>query len=100
MAKLTIEEIGQAKSDVALEGIPDSVKNPKTFEEIEKKLEEVMHSDHKHKKVVKFVQCKRCQKKLEKRRQVLKDYGFKGYEQYIKYRRIMDIITNEKDIAL
>lgn len=98
--KLTNEEIAEARSDPGLEDLNDSLKTPEKFKEIEEKLRLITISDHKHRSVKAFVKCNRCKRKLERRREYLDSVGFKNYEQYIKYRKVMGIIVNKKDIVL
>ncbi len=78
----------------------EDLKDPKCFKDIEKKLIMVVFSDHKHKTVKSYVGCKRCRAKLEKKTKMIKDFGFKDYGQYSEWRRVMSIITNEKDFKV
>lgn len=100
MAKLTVEDMSMAQADPKLQGISDDLKDPAKFEEIQHKILIASKVDHKHKKISVWLKCKRCQKALERRRKVLAEYGFEDYEQYTKWRKVMDIIINKKDIDL
>lgn len=102
MDKPTIKasELGKIKGDPVLKGLPDNLKDPKMFNEVEQKIRLIMVSDHKHRKVQAFVKCKKCQGKIKKRHDALMEFGFKSYEQYLKWRRIMIIIKGEKDFQI
>lgn len=81
-------------SDDRLAGIPDDLKSLTAFDELEQRLAKVMFSDHKHVKVKSFVNCKRCSQKMLKRREEIKKVGFKDYEQYLIYKKVMGIIKD------
>jgi hypothetical protein len=98
--KLSQEDIGKAKLDPIFDGLDDKLKDPKEFKKIERKLFSVVQTDHEHKYIVTYMKCKSCQEKLNKKRKLLKLYGFASYEQYLSYKRVMDIIVNQKDIKL
>lgn len=86
-------EQGDLPNHPALEGIPDDIKSEEAYNEIQKKIVKIMHSDHKHRKVSAFVNCKRCKDRVEKRNAYLKEKGFKNYGQYLTWRQVMDIVV-------
>jgi len=80
--------------------LPDELKDPKNFSKIEKKLANIMVSDHKHATIKQFMKCKRCQVKMRKKQETMKELGFKDFEQYQNWRKIMAIISNKQNLAL
>lgn len=97
---LDYKKIAKLKVSEVMKDLPVKLKNPKCFEPIEKRVRRAMFSDHAHRTVKSFVGCKRCQEKLNRRREIIKEEGFKSLEQYFGWRRIMDIIVNEKEIKI
>lgn len=100
MRKLTEKEIGQAKVNPVFKGLSNELKDPKNFKKIEKKLANVMVSDHKHRKISAFNKCKRCQAKFHKKREMIKSLGFESIYQYQNWKKVMDIIINKEEIVL
>lgn len=101
MNKLTLKEINKkGKPDPIFDGLSDDLKDPKTFKRIEKKLADVIVSDHKHATIKAYMGCKRCQEKFQKRHKMIRDFGFTGTEQYQKWKKIMLIISQKQDIKL
>lgn len=101
MQKLSIEEINKEhKPNPIFDGMPESLKDPACFEDIEKRLRSLLISDHKHKTIKAYIACKRCQTKLNKKREVMKEIGFKDVKQYSEWRRIMSIISQKRSFQL
>jgi hypothetical protein len=96
----TQQKIAKAKVNPIFEGLSDDLKDPKQFKSIEKKIANIMLSDHKHRKVAVFMNCKRCQVKLEKKRALIRDLGFRDVQQYQGWKKIMGIITNKESLQL
>lgn len=78
--------------------LPETLKDPRHYKTIELRLASTLISDHKHTTVKQYTKCARCTKKRAKRKEIMKGYGFESTEQYMEWRRIMDIITNRKDL--
>lgn len=100
MKNVKISELPEMKEHPVLEGLPDELKDFEKFKSVEERLRRVMVSDHKHTSAKAFAKCKRCKAKFDKRRSVLKEYGFKSYHQYLIWRRVMDIMTTKKGIKI
>ena len=101
MEKLDVSTIPKKlKGHPLFKDFPKDLKDPKRFIPIQKKIDQIMHSDHQHVTVKGFVNCKRCQTKFQKKRVYIKELGFKGIEQYQMWVRIMVIINNKKDFLL
>lgn len=100
MNPLTNKQIGKAKVNPVFKGLSDSVKDPKNFNKIEKKLARVMVSDHKHVTVKGFTLCKKCQDRFNKKRQLIHELGFVSINQYQNWKKIMEIIINKKKLVL
>lgn len=94
------QKLPKYKPSPIFDGLPDHVKDPKNYIKIEKKLFKAIKSTHNHEEVVDWAECKRCQKKFIKRRQMMKEYGFTSHQQYLMWKKIMDIIVNKKKIEV
>lgn len=80
--------------------LPEELKDQAVYADIEERVAKTMFSDHKHKTVKGFVNCKRCSIKLTKRRELLTEIGFQSTEQYLEWKRVMDIIINNRPIRI
>lgn len=100
MNKFTLKQIGDAKINPILASLPDELKDAKKFATIEKKIANIMVSDHKHRKVASFVKCKRCQAKFEKKREYIKSLGFNDIQQYQLWKKVMFLIINKGELVL
>jgi hypothetical protein len=100
MKKLTLKQIGKAKPNPVFEGLDDSLKKPKMYIKVQKTLEKIMHSDHKHRNIQYFMKCKRCQAKVKRRDAMIKELGFKDGIQYQEWKKVMQYIINKKPIYL
>lgn len=80
--------------------LPEELKDPACYKDIEDKLARIMFSDHQHKYLITFQKCKRCKDKVLKKRAAIKELGFKSYEQYLMWKKIMDIIVNQRELRL
>ena len=59
-----------------------------------------MISDHKHATIKQFIKCKRCQAKVQKKTEMIKELGFKDFVQYQNWKKIMQIMINKKNLTL
>ena len=100
MNKFTQEQIGKAKVNPIFKGLSDELKDPKNFKKVEKKIANVMVSDHKHSTIKAFTNCIRCQNKLTKKRETIYKLGFKDINQYQNWKKIMGYIINKKELVL
>lgn len=101
MEKLTKKEINKkGKPNPIFKDLPEELKDPKNFKKIEKKLIAVVFSDHKHTSIKTYMKCKRCQDKFQKRHQMIRELGFKDYEQYTLWRKVMTIINNKQSFQV
>lgn len=82
------------KQHPKLKGIPDDLKEVKKYREVEKTYASIMLTSHKHRNPKSFAACDDCSKKMEERRAYVKSLGFKDYEQFMLYRRVMGLIIN------
>ncbi len=90
----------KVKDHPLFKNFPKELKNPEKFMPIQKEIDKIMYSDHNHKTVKGFVDCKRCQAKFQKKREYIKSLGFTGIEQYQMWQRIMVIIIQDKNFIL
>ena len=101
MKKLDLSTVPKKlKPDPVFKYMPSSLKDPACFDGIEKQLADVMRSDHKHRSVKSFVTCAWCQGNLKKRQELITTLGFKSYDQYLNWKKIMTIIKDKKDFQL
>jgi multimeric flavodoxin WrbA len=80
--------------------LPEELKDEACFAGIEERIAKAMFSDHTHKTIKGFAGCKRCRDKTAKRREILKELGFTSYEQYLTWKRVMDVIINDRGIKV
>jgi len=98
MKKITIKQIGKAKVNPIFDGLPDSLKDIKNFEKADKAISSIMVSDHKHANIQMFMKCKRCQAKKARKDAMIKELGFKDYNQYQNWKRVMGVIRDKQDL--
>lgn len=98
--KLDFKKIAKLKVMKVMEGLPEKLKHTKSYEPIEKKLRLAMFSDHKHATILAFTKCKRCQAKHHRRRELIKEFGFKSLEQYLGWKKIMDIMIHKRSVPI
>lgn len=89
------EDIKDLPNNPILKGIPDNLKSIEDADKIERVLGQIMYSDHKHRRIDTFIKCKRCKDKVKKRGDKLKEFGFKDYEQYLTYKKVINLIKQQ-----
>lgn len=77
-----------------LEGLPEELKNHHKFLEIEKNLAQFLISSHKHKTPASYIKCEECQKRRTDRQEAIKALGFKSFQQYLEWKKIMVVIQS------
>jgi hypothetical protein len=82
------------KANPILRGLPEHLKDPKSYKRVEQRLRMAMVSDHKHKDMKSFSECVRCRKKVKRKTEIMKEEGFKSYEQLMEWRRVQQIMNN------
>ena len=90
----------ELKANPTLEGIPDELKDPARVKEVERAIHDAGVTFHKHRKPSEWMKCEHCQKKLQARKDKLKELGFKDYGQFLMWRKIQDIIINKRELWL
>lgn len=100
MPKLDLSTVPKLKTNPIFDGLPEALKDPKCFKDIETKLRTLLISDHKHSTVKSYNGCKRCKAKFDKRQAYMKEVGFKDIRQYSEWKRIMSIISQKRNIQL
>lgn len=98
--KLTQKEIAKAKPNPIFKGLPAKLKDVSIFISTERQLLRTLKSTHKHKSVKAYANCEKCQAKRTKRLELMKELGFKSFEQYQEWRKVMSIIHNQKDFQI
>lgn len=102
MKKLNIKtkKVAKLKPAPIFDGLPDRLKTVEAYHRIEKKLFEIVQTDHKHTSVKEYVTCAWCNEKRQMRTNAIKSEGFLSLEQYLEWKKIMDIISNKRNIQL
>lgn len=101
MNKLDLKNVPKnLKPNPIFKGLSSDLKDVKNYESVESKLQEILKSDHKHKTALSYSKCEECMSKREKRKQLMKDVGFKSLQQYMEWKKIMNIIINKKSFQL
>ena len=88
------------KPDPLFDTLPVELKNPKCFKRILNKIAKASETGHEHKTVLQWKVCKHCQQKFLERRATVKKLGFASYEQFLKWKKIADIIINKREVYL
>ena len=83
------------KENPIFKGLPKKLKEVNNFLPIEKELFDIVQSDHKHEKIEDYIMCAWCQQKFRDRQQKILELGFKSYEQYASWKKVMQFINNE-----
>lgn len=97
MKKLNLKKVPKKlPTNPIFDGLPDRLKSVEMYYKVEKELFNLLQTDHKHKTVKEYVSCMWCQKKRELRQNRIKALGFKNIEQYMQWKKIMDIIISNK----
>lgn len=102
MKKLNIKtkKVANLKPNPLFEGLPERLKDIEAYHKLENKLAEVVKTNHKHKTVREYVTCAWCNKKREMRTEVIKSEGFTSMNQYMEWKKIMQIINDKKNFIL
>ena len=98
--KLNLSDVPKLKPNPIFKGLSKELKDPKNFAKIEKKLQDALYSDHKHKAISSYAKCERCQVKRMKRQKLMTEMGFKGINQYLEWKKIMSIIINKQNFQI
>jgi len=98
--KLTLKQIAKAKPNPIFKGLAKTLKDTKNFNNTEKKLQDIIKSEHKHKQIKDYVNCGECQNRFQERKKSMKKIGFKSINQYLEWRKVMGILIAKKDFKL
>ncbi len=86
--------------DPLTKDLPATLKDPKCFKRVLKKVADASETGHEHKTILQWKVCKHCQQKFLERRAVVKKLGFASYEQFLKWKKITDIIINKREVRI
>lgn len=100
MQKLDIQQVPKLKPDPMFKGMKKALKNPRCFDEVEKQLQEILVTSHKHKSAGSYAKCKECTERFTQRKKLMRKLGFKSILQYMSWKKIMTIIKAKKDFQL
>lgn len=98
--KLDFKKIAKIKPNPVFKGLPKSLKDPTKYKETELLLFKILESDHKHDKPSDWMKCKICQDKFKEKKKTMKKLGFKNSSQYLEWRKVMDILVNNKTFII
>jgi len=98
--KVDLSNLHELPTHPIFNNLPEKLKDSACYAEVETRLRNVMFSDHKHATVKGMVRCKRCRDKLQKRQQMMKEEGFESFQQYLEWKKIMNIIIAKKDFVI
>lgn len=71
----------------ALKGLPEHLKDPANFPDIQSKILATLQSSCGHSELLDFAKCEKCTANMLKRRKLLKQLGFKNPAQYMEWRK-------------
>lgn len=80
--------------------LADNLKDPACYTEVVEQILKAGESGHEHKAMIVWKRCKHCQQKFLERRAKVRELGFQSYQQFLKWKKIMDIIINKREIYL
>lgn len=100
MRKLTKDELNKGKPNPLFKGMPERLKDPKNYKKVEKELAKLLETKHDHKQPSAWMKCEECQTQFEAKRKKRKQLGFKSAAQYLEWKKIMNIIINEKSFQI
>lgn len=78
--------------DPVFNDLPETLKNPRCYKRVLKKILQAGESDHKHADPSRWLTCQVCQDAFNHKRNVLKEVGFSSYNQFLRWRKVMGII--------
>lgn len=88
------------KPDPLFAELPKELKDPACYKKVLDRITKAGDSGHEHKAVIVWKRCKHCQQKFLERRAMVKKLGFLSYEQFLKWKKIMDVIVNKREVYL
>lgn len=74
-------------------GLSDYLKDPKNFEDIQRKIQETIFTSCVHSTMSSYAECAKCTEKMLERRKLLVRLGFKNASQYLKWVEVHKEIT-------
>lgn len=95
MKKLDLAKVKKLKPNPIFKGLSPKLKNPKNFIKIEKQLQDILKSTHKHKTISAYAKCESCEVKRLTRQKKMMEMGFTSINQFLEWRKVM-IIMNKK----
>lgn len=98
--KIKNNELPELEPNPIFKDLPEHLKEVDIYKKIERSLIKSVFSDHIHKSVKEYVKCARCNAKRERKKALIKEYGFTSTEQYLEWKKVMQIIINEKDFQI
>jgi alkylated DNA repair dioxygenase AlkB len=76
------------KTNPLVASLPDYLKNPANYQEIQMKIIESVMTTCSHSDIGEFARCPKCTEKMLERRKLLKKLGFKNPAQYKVWQQI------------
>lgn len=75
-----------------LDGMPDSLKDPRNYMKIQRALLETLACGKSHSDLLAMSECKKCQENMLMRRALLKKLGFKHPAMYMAWKKTHEYI--------
>lgn len=85
----------KSKSDPLVAFLPDHLKNPANYEDIQKKILATLKTKCSHSDMLEMSKCQKCTDMMIRRRKLLKELGFKNPAQYMQWRKIHEKIKEK-----
>lgn len=87
------------KLHLLLASLPDYLKNPANYLEVQKKILKTVYSNCGHSELLDWSKCSKCTNKMLERRKLLKKLGFKHPAQYMLWRRVHEEIKKRMPLV-
>ena len=84
----------QKKMRHVLDGLPAYLKEPESYDKVQKALYEVGGSTCGHSDLLEWAGCKKCQRKQWDRKEMMKKLGFQSGAQYMAWRKTHEYIKS------
>ncbi len=82
-----------------LDGLPDWLKKPESYEKVQRAVLDAMASGCSHSDPAAWMDCKKCGAKMVERRLLLKRFGFKSPAQYLQWKKVHEVIKKRYPLA-
>lgn len=99
MTDITPQTFPTLKSVNPLDGLPEYLKKPESYEKVQMALLDTLACGKTHSDPLQMMECKKCAENMLVRRQLMKKLGFSGVEQYMAWRKTHEEIKRRVPLA-